>query len=288
MAIAYLNEGAVSLTSGNWSDSTGFANNATLVINKPIGGNQPVTTSVDWSGLTEGVHCLDIRPGATGQLGTAATPLMVDADDDSATDSLAYVSNYGSGFHLYLRAKGDDNLILNNSTGAGNQTTLIEGEFTNTSVRGGVFRAEQSAELTNYDQYGGEAEIEYNATPLTLCRVTGGRCIIRRKFTKLIVGGNAKVLYIPDDQVTSFTGTTIEQYSGTLYDYSGQTLTILSLGGTHDFSNLQIDATPGATSWLVGGTDIKESAFLDTSNLTYLYGMKRVSSSSQQSSTPIP
>ena len=68
MAIAYLNEGAVSLAAANWSDATGFANNATLVISS---GSQTITTSLDQSGLSGGIDTLDILQVFTGRIGGA-------------------------------------------------------------------------------------------------------------------------------------------------------------------------------------------------------------------------
>lgn len=58
---AYLNKGSVSLDAGNWSDATGFANNATLVIER----SNETLTQLDRTGdTTTGVDYLHFRRGA--------------------------------------------------------------------------------------------------------------------------------------------------------------------------------------------------------------------------------
>ena len=280
MAIAYLNKGAVSLASANWSDSTGFADDATLVINKSFGGGQPLTSDTDYSSLTEGINYLDIRAGAQGQLGNGSNPLKVDADTDSGSTAADYIANFGSGVTLFLQAGGDDTLILNftmgnQPVGLPNTSNLVGGTYTNVGMMNGTLNANQSTVITNYDQYGGYAEIDYNSTAITAARIMGGTCIIKRLVTTLTVGKDARVIYDPDDQISSFSGTTINQYGGYLVQKRGATPTILSLAGTHDFSQLREAATPGGTSWSVGGASIVESPNLTTTNVEYVFDIKR-------------
>jgi len=78
MAIAYLNEGAVSFAAANWSDATGFANAATLVANRPAGSGG-IQAGLDQSALT-GINYLDFIGDWAGNVGGAGGSLIVDAD----------------------------------------------------------------------------------------------------------------------------------------------------------------------------------------------------------------
>ena len=67
MAIAYLNEGATSDAAGNWSDATGYANAATLVVNSDTA--QTISAGLDYSALGTGIASLDIRWPFRGSYG---------------------------------------------------------------------------------------------------------------------------------------------------------------------------------------------------------------------------
>ncbi len=268
--MATLNEGATSLAAANWSDATGFADNATLVINKPFGNGSAITSGTDQSSLTEGIDSLDIKPGAVGIIGSGGSPLTVDTDTAS-TDG---ISNHGQ-VTLYLEAGGDDSLIQNFDCGAGSRNFLVGGTFTTTTVQAGYLKANESTVLVNFDAYGGAGEIEYNATAITTCRIMRGNWIIRRKCTTLIVGENARVTYIPEPGI-SHASTTLQNYGGYFDWQDGAIATVLSLGGTIDFSNASEEFTPGGTSFIVGGTAIKEGdGSVTLSNVTYVGRMSR-------------
>ena len=270
MAIAYLNEGAVSLAAANWSDATGFADNATLIIDKPFGAGQPLTTQTDQSGLTTGIDYLDIHAGGVGQLGTGASPLRVDADT-AAGDG---ITNYGR-VKLFLAAAGGSTTINNFSCGAGSDNTLTSGTFGQVVVEGGTLTAEESAVITNFDAYGGRGEIKYNSTKITLCRIMRGSWTIRRACTSIIIGENANVTIDVDD-AASMTSTAITNYGGTLTIVNGAYPTLTSIGGAIDLSRARRPFTLGGTAITLGGTKINEGQGIVTlSNITNVGNSKR-------------
>ena len=270
MAIEYLAEGATTLNASAWSGS-GFADNATLVINVPFGNGSPLTTDTDQSGLTTGIDYLDIKKGAVGQLGTGALPLRVDADS-AAGDR---ITNHGA-VTLYLSAAGGSAVINNFDCGAGSRNYLVgSGTFGTVTVQGGELNVNEDAVVTNLDAYGGAGVIEYNSTKITLCRIMRGTWVIRRACTSLIIGENARVIYDPDD-AASHTSTAITNYGGTLDWRAGATPTVNSIGGTINFSEARAVFAPGSTAFNVGGTRIIEGAGeVDLSNVTYVGGMQR-------------
>ena len=209
-------------------------------------------------------------PGASGILGSGGSPLKVDADTAS-TDG---ISNHGH-VTLYLEAGGGSTTIENFDCGRNSINHLVGGTFTTTTVQGGYLHTNESTVLTNFDAYGGNGEIEYNSTKPTLVRIMRGAWTIRRACTKLIIGENARVIFDPDDAAT-FTSTAIENYGGTLIWKAGAVPTVLSLGGSIDFSQARDAFTPGGTSFVVGGTRIVEgSGDVSLTNVTYGGRMQR-------------
>jgi len=274
MAETTLNEGATSLAAANWADATGVVDNGQLVINKPFGSGVPLTSSVDWSALTTGIDYLEIKPGASGTLGSGGSPLKIDADTDFGLTDLDGITNHGK-VTLYLEAGGGSSRILNFDCGGGSRNFLVGGTFTTTTVQGGSVDANESTVLTNLDCYGGSGEIHYNATKPTLVRIMRGNWVIRRACTSLIIGENARVIYDPDD-AASHTSTAVTNYGGTLDWRAGAIPTVTSIGGTLDFTKARTSFAPGATAFIVGGTVIHEgTGEVDLSNVTYVGRMSR-------------
>ena len=265
MAEAYLNTGATSLASGNWSDTTGFADDAELVIRDSVGNGQAITAALDQSGLTTGIEFLDIRPGASGTIGSDTGPLKVDAD--ASAD--ARIRNRGN-FTLFTDAGGASGVVNNYDFGPGSTNWLVGGTFTNVTTDGGIAVVGESAVVTNLFAAGGAGTVEYNATAITKAVVTKGNWTIRRRVNTLIVLDGASVVYAPDDQVTTFTGDKIEVHGGRLTQTRGAVPTYELNGGMWDLSRATEPFTPGGTSIIALGTRIVEGAGLvDLSNLTF-------------------
>jgi len=187
MAIAYLNEGAVSLAAANWSDATGFANAATLVISS---GSQTITTSLDQSGLSGGIDTLDILPGFTGRIGGAGYgSLKVDADEGGSTHRIIYNAGGGS---LYLQAGGDNTLITNFWMSSLGSCYLTGGTFTNVVLGQGSLSVDSSTVLTDPVFDGGAAVVQAG-TAATSLTVRGGSHVWNRGATTINVYGRGRL-----------------------------------------------------------------------------------------------
>jgi len=234
MAIAYLNEGAVSLAAANWSDATGFANLATLVI---ASGSQTITTALDQSGLSGGIDTLDIGPQFTGRIGSPSTgPLKVDADEGGSTHRVTY--NAGGGV-LYLQAAGDNNLISNFWKSSPGAAYLMGGTFTNVILGEGPLSVNGSTVVTNAYLKGGNSTIEAG-TAFTSLSVYAGTHYTKRDCATINVYGGTLIYDVP----TTATTTTITVYSGaTLRLLSSDAIATLNLEGYADFSQAKVGIT---------------------------------------------
>lgn len=233
MAVAYLTEGSITLADAAFSDASGFAAaTPTLVIDR---GTQTITTELDKSALTEGVNYLHIRRGFTGNIGSEAGPLLVDADN-STTPHIWYDAGGG---RFYYRAAGDNNLCTRFLQSGLGSSFLQGGTITTLEVSSGDATGNGSVVITNLYVFGGTVTIANNATAITAAYLLGGNIVCRRAITTMHVAGNANVVYDPESNST----TTINQYSGTV-DYRATTLTNLNgYGGTFSISRLRRDAT---------------------------------------------
>ena len=187
MAIAYLNEGSVSLAAANWSDSTGFANAATLVISS---GSQTITTALDQSALSAGIDTIDILPGFTGRIGGPGFgSLKVDADEGGATHRIIYNAGGGS---LYLQAGGDNTLISNFWMSSLGSCYLTGGTFTNVVLGQGSLSVDATTVLTDPIFDGGTAIVQAG-TAATSVTVRGGAHVWKRGATTINVHGRGRL-----------------------------------------------------------------------------------------------
>jgi len=190
MAIAYLNENATSAAAANWSDSTGFADGAELVLSTSNGIS--VINDVDYSSLTTGVESFEIQETFNADAASAGQPFVFDADASSD----AFVRHRGPRRFYYGAGGGSNN--CNNYYQAGNGSTYLEGgTFDNMDVVRGEFYANESTVITNMTAWGGRGAIEYNATDITLYYQSRGQFLLKRG-GEIIVGGGTLTLDIPD------------------------------------------------------------------------------------------
>lgn len=242
MAIAYLNEGAVSLAAANWSDATGFANNATLVI---ASGSQTITTALDQSGLSGGIDTLDIGPQFTGRIGSPSTgPLKVDADEGGSTHRITY--NAGGGV-LYLQAAGDNNLISNFWKSSPGAAYLMGGTFTNVILGEGPLSVNGSTTVDNAYLKGGNSTFEAG-TGFKVLNVYSGTHLIKRNFIASGSGGSETLnIYggtVVLDTTTTGNLTTVNVFKdGTLRLLSSDAIATLNLEGYADFSQAKVAIT---------------------------------------------
>lgn len=266
MEKAYLNDGAKSLAAPNWSDATGFADNAELVIDKSVGGNQAITAGVDQSGLTVGIDSLDIHKGASGTI----TGLKVDADT-AATDG---ISNHGN-FYLQNFSAGASGVINSFDCGPGSRNTFDTGTIGQTTVQGGYFEASESGVLTDFDQWGGQSVIQYNATPITDCNIMRGKAILKRRCTNLTVGESAHVTIDLDDAELIGVAN-LTNHGGRVDIIHGDVTVAVMRSGVLDLSKARRAFEVGTTSISLGGTKIIEGDGKATiSNVTNIGNSKR-------------
>jgi len=241
MAIAYLNEGAVSLAAANWSDATGFANAATLVI---AAGSQSITGSLDWSGLTAGIDTLDIGPQFTGRIGSpSAGPLKFDADE-SVTNRVVY--NAGGGV-LYLAAAGDNSIISNFWKSSPGAAYLMAGTFTNVILGEGPLSVNGSTVVDNAYLKGGNSTFEAG-TGFKILNVYSGTHYIKRNFIASGSGGSETLnifggTVILDTTTTGNLSTVNVYRDGTLRLLSSDAIATLNLEGFADFSQAKVGIT---------------------------------------------
>ncbi len=194
MALAYLNENATSAAAANWSDATGFADSATLVLGNSNGSD--VVSDVDQSGLTTGLESFEIQATFNANAGQAGTPFIFDAD--ASAD--AFVRHGGPRRFYYSAAGGSSNCNFLYQTGTG-ATYLEGGTIDNARVRAGELYANASTVITNATIWGGRGTVENNATGFTDYTQKGGSFTVKRDGTFVVEGGTL-VLDIPDTSPT--------------------------------------------------------------------------------------
>jgi len=247
MAVAYLNDGATSLAAANWTDATGFANAATLIIDK---GSATSFTNVDQSALGTGIDYLYIRRGFSGALQDAAgAPLKVDADGGSVNAIV-----YGAGGGLArIQAGGGSTLITNIENSGAGALYLVGGTFTNAFLASGTTDINGSSVVTNLYVTGGTNTVAYNATALTIFEQTAGVTTLKRGVATGRMNGGTLILDF-DDAGTgtgTFGSTAFEWNGGTIILKNGNISNFTWRGGSLDLSMLRRDVTIGGTSFVI-------------------------------------
>lgn len=261
MAIEFLNEGATSLAAANWSGS-GFADNATLVIDKPFGDGSAVTSDVDQSGLTTGIDYLDIKKSAVGTI----RGLKVDADTAGAD----FIRNYG---RVRLEMESGGGNVNNFACGGSSENYINAGTFVDVTVDGGYFEAGETAVITNFDAFSGSGRIKKNGTDITLGRIYGGTWLIERPGIYEVHGGRVTFDFADDATATSSTvvttgGTTIVVFAA--FDE------VSYLGGKVYENQARRAHTVGSSQYLVGGASITPGdGTITRGTVTYVGAMSR-------------
>lgn len=183
----YLNEGAVSLAAANWSDATGFAEDAILAITS---GSQTITTSLDQSAVTNGIDTLDILSGFTGRIGGSGYGSLKLRATSGATNRVIYNAGGGS---LYLQAAGSGtNEITTFWMSSLGSCYLTGGTFTNTVLGQGSLSVDATTVLTTATFNGGSAVVQAGTSATTL-NLSGGSHVWKRGATTINVYGRGRV-----------------------------------------------------------------------------------------------
>jgi hypothetical protein len=238
MAEAQHIEGAVSLAAANWSDATGFTDDAELSI---VTGNQTISGGLDTTGSTTGgIDYLHIRRGFTGNLGSASASASVEFDATYTTNDNFIYGAGGGRCYLTAGATTITSLVVN---GAGT-LYLTGGTVTSLVLQSGRCEVGQSAALGNVYVLGGSHFIdEHSSDTLGNVYVVGGSVLIKRGGTLLQIGGMGRV----GSDLTTGSWTTVNQDGGVLVPYKGAIATYNGRAGV-------IDHRPAKVVVAIGGT----------------------------------
>lgn len=231
MAEAFLAAGATAFAAANWSDTTGFVDDAELVVPD---GSATITGDLDQSALTNGIDYFDELPGSNRNIGGAAGTFTVAtrASLYSAATQRARVRFWGAGgTNTYSPGATKTCHILQVGL---NKTVNVVGSGALRLVQqdGGTLRIAQNITAdTGSAAYewvivSGTATIDHSGTGVHVVRVLGGSLTLRR--------GVATHLYIHGGNVTiDARGETIAAIT-----HTGGTLTILNCGTITAYNGL--------------------------------------------------
>lgn len=247
MADAFLNNGAVSLAAANWSDATGFADAATLIVDR---GSATSFSDIDYSALTNGIDTFTVLPGFTGGLqGADGSPLKFDCDYNT-TKRFSYGA--GGGVARYLAGGGSG--VCTNIENVGNgDLYLMGGTFTNAALTSGSTSVNGSSVVTNLRVAGGSNVVAYNATALTVFEQTGGYTVLKRGVATGVMNGGVLEVDFDDGGTTTgtFGSTSFQWNGGKIILKNGHISNFVWRGGSLDVRALRRAATIGGTSFTI-------------------------------------
>lgn len=240
MAISNLLTGAVDISAGaSWSDTIGFANDATLII---PAGSQTLTNLDVRSLTTTGIDYLHVSRGFTGNIGGGGTSLQCDVDATYTTTP--NIIHSGSGFFYFNPATTVAEVLVN---GIG---TFVQTGGTTTTFRcvTGSATVGDTCTATNCYLMGpGNLTLEYSASIVaTLVFVSGsGNCTIRREATTVTVRGPASVVIdAPGETIATLNA----DDPGCKITLLAGSITTANVYGTLDLSQCNYASTVGGTA----------------------------------------
>ena len=234
-----LAEGATSLAAANWSDATGFAANARLVINK---GSQSIQTALDQS-ASGAINRLDVREGFSGIIGGTGGS-MIFAPDADANNTFTAPSidipetrfrYWASGGQCWAQGSGA-NALNSLQVATGGTLNWTGGEVNRVELMAGTLNYSASAlfgAAAVWYQGGGAGFVDTHASDvLPTIHLVGGSLRVRRTMTTLNVYGGSMVI-----DTDALAITTINIYGGTVTPVTVGAITNLNIyGGTLDWS----------------------------------------------------
>jgi len=241
MAEATLNEGATDLGASNWSDTTGFANAAQLLIS---GGTQTISGGLSQTGVS--IEYLDII-NFSGTIGGASGALTTDVDgtSESATTVVSRLRFWSEG-NIWFNA-GGGNTLAHYVQQRGGRMYLTGGICKNVHLERGVLNVADAVTATSgiWHLLGGSATADYHASNnIPTVWVAGGGHVFRKQITTLnVLSGSI------DIDCKALALTTVNHYGGTLRVVScGGITNYKGYGGTLDLSNSQRKWTLGSST----------------------------------------
>jgi len=244
MPTAYLNSGSTTFAAAGWSDATGFATNATLVVSN---GGQNITAGLDQSAVATGINYLKIAENFAGNIGTDSDPLKCDVDDvatqwSTSAATSARIEHYGTGVLRY-QAAGGSNVCTNYFQSGAGTSTIYGGTLTYATVQAGTFYANASTTLSDVQLLGGTSVVELKTGSLATMVIEGGSHTLRRAASTSIILNGGTLIY----DCSSGTTASITINGGTLIHLAGDVTAMIGNGGTYDPSRLQRDSTVAYT-----------------------------------------
>jgi len=247
MADAFLNNGATSLAGANWSDATGFADAATLIVDR---GSATSFSDIDYSALANGIDTFTVLPGFTGGLqGADGSPLKFDCDYNT-TKRFSYGA--GGGVARYLAGGGSG--VCTNIENVGNgDLYLMGGTFTNAALTSGSTSVNGSSVVTNLRVTGGNNVVAYNATALTIFEHLAGYTVLKRGVATGVMNGGVLEVDFDDGGTTTgtFGSTSFQWNGGKIILKNGNISNFVWRGGSLDVRALRRAATIGGTSFTI-------------------------------------
>lgn len=225
-----------------WSDATGFADNATLIVES---GSQIVTTSLNaGSGLSTGISYIHFRKGFTGQVGSAGTSLETKFANYTTLPNVIVSS--GS---LWLTCTNTCNKVRV----LGGTVTILSGTVTDLEIVSGTVNASASATITNLAMAGGFfRDLATGSNAMTLASIYGGTASFMRPVTTITMSEaagssvGAPTTFVTYDHATG--PTTVNERGGTFNLIEGSVATLNLYAGRFDASRAARDLTIGGTA----------------------------------------
>lgn len=227
MALAYLTAGSTTVAAAGWSDATGFADNATLIVDQ---GSQTVTDGLtSGSALTSGINYFHGRAGFTGTIGSAGAPLTTKFDNYTTLPNVIWRKGT-----LYLTCSNTCNKVRVH----GGTVVIVSGTVTTLEVTGGKVELLAAATVTTLVQTGGWVQdVAASSNTTTTATIYAGRYDSDRTITTLTnVAGTVTYGYTTG-------ATTVNQYGGRIEWKTGGITTLNLYGGLFDARNAERDLT---------------------------------------------
>lgn len=266
MAVEYLNDGATTMADAQWSGGTGFATaNSTLVVSS---GNQQLITGYDNSADTDNGLYLRIEKPFTGNIGTAANPLITTFSDGTAgqktsANTEGYLFYGAGGGSLFVKFDSGaaplpdvcDNLIID----TGGYCGVIGGTVAFLDLINGRCDINGATTVTTANIRNGILNIDAKGAGgnVTTMNVYGGTVFVNRPVATLNVYGGTVIM----QNTTATATTTVNQYGGTVIWLAASVTTVNQFQGSFDFSGLQKAAT--FTTWNRGPLAVRKGTLLN-------------------------
>jgi hypothetical protein len=207
-------------------------------------GGASVTAGLSY--VTASIAYLKLAERFSGNIGAAATPLILDADAtdtewSSAAATSSRIEHYGPGT-LFITAGAGNTKVSNLFQFGVGRTVCINGIFANVQIKNGTLQVEEAATLTKADLFGGSATIVKKSTASTTLNVHGGNHTLQRPCTTINVYGGTLTVNAFYAQAAS----SINIYGGTvnLLGHGSTAITaITQYGGFLDVSSLRVETT---------------------------------------------